>query len=120
MSYIRTGTWVKLFIFTEIRSFHGGLSRKEKAELQEEKKEKWVRLLKVEQAIITTGARDVRPWRMVNRSMEEMIRNIEDIFCNSKKEITCRYKKEVFCGFLDDQITDNQNISVLMSTFVSS
>lgn len=38
MSSIRNGTWVKLLVLTEIRPFHGGLSREEKVELQKEKK----------------------------------------------------------------------------------
>lgn len=60
-----------IFIFTKIRSFHGGRNREEKVKLQERKKEKkkQVILLKVEQATIIIVARDMRPFRMVNRSM---------------------------------------------------
>lgn len=56
-------------------------------------KEKWARLLKAEQAKITLGAGDVRPFRMVNISWHKEIRNSKDIFCSDKKEITCNPKK---------------------------
>lgn len=68
MSYIRMGTWVTFSSLQKLDHFMGD-NREEKVELQErkKKKKKWVRLLKVEQAMITIGVRDVRLSRMVQQ-----------------------------------------------------
>lgn len=69
MSYIRSGTWVTFSSLQKLDHFMGTEQKIKIQTPRKKEKKKRVILLKVEQATITIVARDMRPFRMVNRSM---------------------------------------------------
>jgi len=63
------------------------MEKRKESRTPKKEKGKWVRSLKVEQSKITIEARDMRPFRIVNRSFHDKVWNSEDVFCNGRNKL---------------------------------